>query len=262
MLRAVDNRWVRHLTDLDELREGIGLRAFGQQDPLVAYKKEAYEMYAGAGRVHVAGYRPQHLPRPVCHAGPRCRSACRPIAGMAARRNPSAAPRRSVGTIRVSAAPARSTRTATCAPIRAASPRPRRQAARRRPSRQPGTAGRQRQRRAGQARIRHAIGRRQTARQGQDGTQVERASMRKSDIAQARALLPGQARSAARQADLTHAVRRRARHALHLGGRRQQSGQVGPAALADRRDHAGALPGRRSGQLPARSTSTSTRCST
>ncbi len=45
MLRAVDGRWVRHLTDLDELREGIGLRAFGQQDPLVAYKKEAHEMY-------------------------------------------------------------------------------------------------------------------------------------------------------------------------------------------------------------------------
>jgi len=45
MLHAVDNRWVRHLTDLDELREGIGLRAFGQQDPLVAYKKEAHEMY-------------------------------------------------------------------------------------------------------------------------------------------------------------------------------------------------------------------------
>jgi preprotein translocase subunit SecA len=45
MLRAVDLRWVRHLTDLDELREGIGLRAFGQQDPLVAYKREAHEMY-------------------------------------------------------------------------------------------------------------------------------------------------------------------------------------------------------------------------
>ena len=45
MLRTVDNRWVRHLTDLDELREGIGLRAFAQQDPLIAYKKEAHEMY-------------------------------------------------------------------------------------------------------------------------------------------------------------------------------------------------------------------------
>jgi preprotein translocase subunit SecA len=45
MLRIVDQRWIRHLTDLDELREGIGLRAFAQQDPLVAYKKEAHEMY-------------------------------------------------------------------------------------------------------------------------------------------------------------------------------------------------------------------------
>ncbi len=45
MLRVVDNLWVRHLTDLDTLREGIGLRAFGQQDPLVAFKREAYEMY-------------------------------------------------------------------------------------------------------------------------------------------------------------------------------------------------------------------------
>jgi len=45
MLRAVDMRWVRHLTDLDELREGIGLRAFAQLDPLVSYKKEAHEMY-------------------------------------------------------------------------------------------------------------------------------------------------------------------------------------------------------------------------
>jgi preprotein translocase subunit SecA len=45
MLRVVDNLWVRHLTDLDMLREGIGLRAFGQQDPLVAFKREAHEMY-------------------------------------------------------------------------------------------------------------------------------------------------------------------------------------------------------------------------
>jgi preprotein translocase subunit SecA len=47
MLRAVDNLWVRHLTDLDVLREGIGLRAYGQQNPLVAFKKEAHEMYQG-----------------------------------------------------------------------------------------------------------------------------------------------------------------------------------------------------------------------
>jgi len=47
MLSAVDNRWIRHLTDLDALREGIGLRAYGQVDPLVAFKKEAHEMYQG-----------------------------------------------------------------------------------------------------------------------------------------------------------------------------------------------------------------------
>jgi preprotein translocase subunit SecA len=41
----VDYRWVRHLTDLDRLREGIGLRAFAQVDPLVAYKQEAFRMY-------------------------------------------------------------------------------------------------------------------------------------------------------------------------------------------------------------------------
>ena len=45
MLRAVDERWVRHLTDLDALREGIGLRAYGQIQPSVAYKKEAHAMY-------------------------------------------------------------------------------------------------------------------------------------------------------------------------------------------------------------------------
>jgi preprotein translocase subunit SecA len=42
MLRVIDNRWVRHLTGLDELREGIGLRAFGQRNPLVEYKREAF----------------------------------------------------------------------------------------------------------------------------------------------------------------------------------------------------------------------------
>ena len=46
MLQVVDNRWVRHLTDLDILREGIGLQAVAQQDPLVAYKREAYDMFS------------------------------------------------------------------------------------------------------------------------------------------------------------------------------------------------------------------------
>ncbi|MGD2178868.1 MAG: preprotein translocase subunit SecA, partial [Anaerolineae bacterium] len=45
VLQAVDGLWVRHLTNLGDLREGIGLRAYGQQNPLVAYRKEAHETY-------------------------------------------------------------------------------------------------------------------------------------------------------------------------------------------------------------------------
>jgi len=45
MLRAIDSRWVRHLTALDELREGIGLRAFAQRNPLVEYKREAFDAF-------------------------------------------------------------------------------------------------------------------------------------------------------------------------------------------------------------------------
>jgi preprotein translocase subunit SecA len=45
MLRTVDQFWVRHLTDLDMLREGIGLVAYAQRDPLVEYKREAYQTW-------------------------------------------------------------------------------------------------------------------------------------------------------------------------------------------------------------------------
>ncbi len=45
MLEVLDRRWVRHLTDLDVLREGIGLQAVAQQNPLVAYKKAAFDMF-------------------------------------------------------------------------------------------------------------------------------------------------------------------------------------------------------------------------
>jgi len=45
VLRIIDTHWVRHLTDLDDLRNGIGLRAYGQRDPLVEYKVEAHRMF-------------------------------------------------------------------------------------------------------------------------------------------------------------------------------------------------------------------------
>jgi preprotein translocase subunit SecA len=51
MLNAVDKLWVRHLTTLDELRTGIGLRAFGQQDPLVTFKREAFGMFENLNRM-------------------------------------------------------------------------------------------------------------------------------------------------------------------------------------------------------------------
>jgi preprotein translocase subunit SecA len=45
MLHVVDRHWVHHLTGLAELREGIGLRAFARRDPLIEYKREAFEMF-------------------------------------------------------------------------------------------------------------------------------------------------------------------------------------------------------------------------
>jgi preprotein translocase subunit SecA len=45
MLNSMDMHWRRHLTDLDVLREGIGLMAIAQRDPLVEYKREAFEMW-------------------------------------------------------------------------------------------------------------------------------------------------------------------------------------------------------------------------
>jgi preprotein translocase subunit SecA len=45
ILQIIDERWREHLYDMDYLREGIGLRGIAQQDPLVAYKNEAYELF-------------------------------------------------------------------------------------------------------------------------------------------------------------------------------------------------------------------------
>ncbi len=45
LLRVVDNKWIDHLHNIDMLRDGIGLRAYGQKDPLLEYKREAYEMF-------------------------------------------------------------------------------------------------------------------------------------------------------------------------------------------------------------------------
>ena len=45
LLQTIDAKWMEHLREMDGLREGIGLRAYGQRDPLMEYRFEAYEMF-------------------------------------------------------------------------------------------------------------------------------------------------------------------------------------------------------------------------
>ena len=45
LLQTIDNKWMQHLREMDDLREGIGLRAYGQSNPLLEYRFEAYEMF-------------------------------------------------------------------------------------------------------------------------------------------------------------------------------------------------------------------------
>ncbi len=45
MLQIVDQQWKDHLYSLDHLKEGIGLRGYGQRDPLVEYKKESFDLF-------------------------------------------------------------------------------------------------------------------------------------------------------------------------------------------------------------------------
>ena len=45
VLSTIDNKWMDHLRELDSVKEGIGLRAFGKKDPLLEYKREAFEMF-------------------------------------------------------------------------------------------------------------------------------------------------------------------------------------------------------------------------
>jgi preprotein translocase subunit SecA len=46
MLNIIDEKWTEHLRELDEVKEGVGLRAYGQRDPLIEYKMEAFKLFA------------------------------------------------------------------------------------------------------------------------------------------------------------------------------------------------------------------------
>jgi len=45
LLRTIDSLWVEHLTEVDDMRRGIGLRGYAQQDPLNEFRKEAFRLY-------------------------------------------------------------------------------------------------------------------------------------------------------------------------------------------------------------------------
>ena len=45
LLRVIDNKWMDHIDDMDQLREGIGLQAYGQRDPVVEYKFAGFDMF-------------------------------------------------------------------------------------------------------------------------------------------------------------------------------------------------------------------------
>jgi preprotein translocase subunit SecA len=66
MLQIIDSQWKDHLLALDHLKEGIGLRGFGQRDPLVEYKRESYDMFqALLDRIDEETVRFLHLLQPV-----------------------------------------------------------------------------------------------------------------------------------------------------------------------------------------------------
>ena len=54
-LQIIDINWMNHLDEIDYLREGIGLRGYGQRDPLVEYKREAFDMFETLmGNIHLS----------------------------------------------------------------------------------------------------------------------------------------------------------------------------------------------------------------
>ena len=82
LLRTIDSLWVEHLTELDDMRRGIGLRGYAQQDPLNEFRKEAFGMYqelrslirhqlaSSIFRVSVTRQAPHsHEPRPLVASG-------------------------------------------------------------------------------------------------------------------------------------------------------------------------------------------------
>ena len=62
MLSVIDQHWREHLYEMDYLREGINLRAMGQQDPLAEWQREGFDMFEAMMESHQGRLRPVHLP--------------------------------------------------------------------------------------------------------------------------------------------------------------------------------------------------------
>ena len=71
MLSTLDEKWKDHLYDLDQLRNAIQYRAYGQKDPLVEYKKEAFEMFEDLMRDMQATFSERYLKVQVTAEPPR-----------------------------------------------------------------------------------------------------------------------------------------------------------------------------------------------
>jgi len=79
MLQIVDAQWKDHLYSLDHLKEGIGLRGYGQRDPLVEYKKESFNLFQDMkGRIDEEIVRYLWWIRPISEEPPRARAVPRP----------------------------------------------------------------------------------------------------------------------------------------------------------------------------------------
>ncbi len=69
ILSAIDKLWQEHLYEMDSLRYSIGLRGYGQRDPLVEYKAEAYKIFDELMVNIKTRNLPQRLPQRILHDG-------------------------------------------------------------------------------------------------------------------------------------------------------------------------------------------------
>jgi len=80
MLQVVDTQWKDHLYAMDHLKEGIGLRGYGQRDPLIEYKKESFDMFEAMWeRIEEEIVRVLFLLQPVREPSLEMRPAARPL---------------------------------------------------------------------------------------------------------------------------------------------------------------------------------------